>query len=127
MECNYWRLGLMLNHVSNGSDLYTNSNIKNQQEVIGIDKRLAQKNPYTKVDGFSDKSEISELAQKLFEKDQEVQKYKKLLADDVEESASSEELFAMFESDNYINNDDLADSLLNNRDFIDMFSSNTLG
>lgn len=117
----------MLNHVSNGTDLYANSNIKNQQEVLGIDKRIAQKNPYTKTDGFSDKSEISELAQKLFEKDQEVQKYKKLLAGDMEECVSADELFGLLESDSYIDNDDLADSLLNNRDFLDIFSSNTLG
>jgi hypothetical protein len=116
----------MLNHVSNGSDLYANANIKNQQEVLGIDKRLAQKNPYSKVDGFSDQSEISELAQKLFEKDKDIQKFTKLLANDVEECTNTNELFGLLESGDYMNSDELADSLLNNRDFIDMFSSNTL-
>jgi len=116
----------MLNHVTNGSDLYTNTNIKQQQEILGVDKREIQKNPYTKVDGYFDESNISDLAKKLFEKDKEVQKYSKLVTEGLDESSgtsNTNKILNMLNSGQYLNNDELATSLLNNRDFIDIFSS----
>jgi len=112
----------MLNHVTNGSDLYTNTNIKQQKEVLGVDKRELQKNPYTKVDGFMDQSEISELAKKLFEKDKEVQKYCKFVTEGLDENSGTE-IVDLINSGKYLNNEELADSLLENRDFVDLFSS----
>ncbi|MDD3014104.1 MAG: hypothetical protein PHC34_10415 [Candidatus Gastranaerophilales bacterium] len=112
----------MLNHVTNSSDLYTNTTIKQQQEILGVDKREIQKNPYAKVDGYLDQSEISELAKKLFEKDKEIQKFSKLITDGLEESSSKNEIVDLIKSGQYLNNDELADSLLNNKDFLDIFS-----
>jgi tRNA G18 (ribose-2'-O)-methylase SpoU len=113
----------MLNHVTKSSDLYTNANIKQQQEILGVDKREIQKNPYTKIDGFVDQSEISELARKLFEKDKEVQKYSKLVTEDLDESSNTNKILDLINSGQYLNNDELAESLLNNNDFLDIFSS----
>lgn len=113
----------MLNHVSNSSDLYTNTNIKQQQEVLGVDKRQIQKNPYAKVDGFTDQSEISELARKLFERDKDVQKFSKLVTSELKESSDTNNVIGLINSGKYLNNDELADSLMNNRDFLDIFSS----
>jgi hypothetical protein len=113
----------MLNHVTNGSDLYTNTNIKQQKEVLGVDKREIQKNPYAKIDGFIDQSEISELAKKLFEKDKEVQKYTKLVTEDLDINSAKNEIVDLINSGQYLNNDELANSLLGSEDFLDIFSS----
>jgi len=111
----------MLNNVSNGTDLYTNTNIKQQQEVLGVDKRGLKKNPYAKADGFVDQSDISELARKLYEQDREKLKFTQIVTDDLNSISNNDEITNLVNS-SYISNDDLAESLLNNDDFLSMFA-----
>ena len=114
----------MVNQVRANYDLGINSSIvQQQQELIGIDKKTPQKNPYAKIIELCDQTEISDEAIKLCEKDKDIQKFKNLLSS-VDEKEASQQVNDLINSGKIMpTEDDLADALLKDSDFLEMIIS----
>jgi len=109
----------MLNNISN-QDLILNNpltqqTIAQQSSVAGVGQKTTSKNPYSNVSDSADVVDISDQAKKLYEKDQENQKYKSMVMDSLNSPDSPEQINSILDSINsggYISNDALADKML---------------
>lgn len=110
----------MVDHIVN-NDILTNNSIKQQQELLGIERKSASKNPYQKVNEFTDQLDISKEALKLYEKEKEMEKYRQMVLESIEKDMSISEIIQLVNSPEYLNNDELAESLLKNDDFLGLF------
>lgn len=118
-EVEYFGDWEMIEHISN-NDILANTSIK-QQELQAIEKKAVVKNPYLKLVDFTDKSDISNEALQLFERDRDIQKFKSLVLDSLDSTETNSEVASMFESSNeYLSDDDLADLLLKDSEFMNM-------
>lgn len=108
----------MINNIIN-NDILKNPLIQND-EVQEVQKNTAGKNPYQKGDYLVDQSQISNEAIKLFEQEQEINKYKSLVLEALnEEDDSIDPLISLINNDKYnVDDEDLADSLMENSSFI---------
>lgn len=117
----------MVDYITNtNNDILTSNTIKQQQELLGIDKKTSSKNPYDKSVDFVDQADISQNALKLYEQEKkqekDVDKYRKIVLDSINKGLSTSDIIKQINSEKYLSNDDLADSLLNNDDFINMMN-----
>ena len=104
----------MLNNISN-EDILLNNSISQQAKLAGVDKKTTAQNPYSKVSEFADVIDISEQAKKLYEKDQEIQKYKSMVMDSLNSPDSPEQtnsILNSLKSGDYISNEALAEKML---------------
>jgi len=113
----------MVDNIVNNTDMLNGNNIvKQKQELVGIEKKSSVKNPYeASTNEIDDKSEISDEALKLFNKYQEIEKYKKMVMSSLAEGTGTKEIAGLIESGKYkISDEDLANSLLQDEDFVKM-------
>ncbi len=112
----------MADNIINNDIISNNSLVKQKQEILGVEKKSSFKNPYeTSLNEIDDKSEISDEALALFDKYQEIEKYKKLVLDSLSESTGTYEIANLIETGKYkISDEDLADSLMQDEDFLKM-------
>jgi len=107
----------MLNNISN-EDILHNNSIAQQTKLAGIEKKTtSSQNPYAQPAEFADVIDISEQAKKLYEKEQEILKYKSMVLDSLNTPDELEQINAVLETiktGDYISNDDLADKMLKN-------------
>lgn len=111
----------MLNNISNEDHILNNS-IAQQAKLAGVDKKTAAQNPYSKVAEYADVIDISEQAKKLYEKDQEIQKYKSMVMDSLNIPDTLEQVNSVLDTiktGDYISNDSLADKMLKNNTNLD--------
>jgi len=104
----------MLNNIGN-EDLILNNSIAQQAKLAGVDKKAASQNPYVKTAEFADVIDISEQAKKLYEKDQEIQKYKSMVMDSFNSPTDLEQIDSILntiKTNDYISNDAIADKML---------------
>ena len=78
----------MIDYIVN-SDILTNNAIKNNPDLKIVDKKSSSKNPYSGVTDLTDESTISDNALKLYNQDKEVEKYKNLVMQDLQNGSSS--------------------------------------
>ncbi|MFH0701928.1 MAG: hypothetical protein V2B14_00115 [bacterium] len=111
---------------TNNSDFLINSSIK-QQELTGIEKKTASKNPYLSQAEFADKSDISKEALNLYEQDKDIEKFKKMVLDSLDDDSDisdiKEIVNLLIDKKYVISNDDLAQSMLNDGDLVDLLFS----
>jgi hypothetical protein len=113
----------MVDNIINNSDIISNNGIvKQKQDILGVEKKTSAKNPYeTSTNEIDDKSEISDEALALFDKYQEIEKYKKMVLSSLNESTGTNEIVNLIETGKYkISDEDLADSLMQDNDFLKM-------
>lgn len=104
----------MLNNISN-EDLLLNNSITQQAKIAGVDKKAVSQNPYLKTAEFADVIDISEQAKKLYEKDQEIQKYKSMVMDSLDSPTDLEQIdsiLSTIKTNDYISNDAIAEKML---------------
>ena len=104
----------MLNNISN-EDLILNNSIAQQAKLAGVDKKAASPNPYLKTAEFADVIDISEQAKKLYEKDQEIEKYKLMVMDSLNSPTDLEQIDSILntiKTNDYISNNAIADKML---------------
>jgi len=104
----------MLNNISN-EDLLLNNSIAQQAKLAGVDKKAGSQNPYLKTAEFADVIDISEQAKKLYEKDQEIQKYKSMVMESLNAPTDLEQLNSVLDTiktGDYISNDAIAEKML---------------
>jgi hypothetical protein len=110
----------MIDNITN-NEILSNNSILQQQEVLGVEKKSASKNPYDKNVYLSDESDISDQALSLYEKEKDVQKYKNLVLEAISKDVSTSDLVKLINNQNsLISNDDLADKLANDKDFMSL-------
>lgn len=108
---------IMINNIKTG-DLQNNPLIQ-QEEVSEVQKSLGGQKAYNTTDYLYDESDISDEAMKLYEMDQEIQKYKKAVMEDIEQEESIDPLVNLIKDGKYdIDNEDLAESLMEDSSFI---------
>lgn len=113
----------MVEHISNSSEAVNSNIIKQQQELHAVDKKAVSKNPYVKVGELTDQSDISNEALKLFERDKEISRYRQMVVDSLSEGNGTKEIAGLVSDGKYtISNDDLAESLMQDQDFISLLS-----
>jgi len=107
----------MLNNISN-EDILLNNSIAQQTKLAGVEKKTtSSQNPYVKSSDFADVIDISEQAKKLYEKEQEILKYKSMVMDSLNTPDELEQINTVLDTiktGDYISNDDLADKMLKN-------------
>jgi hypothetical protein len=104
----------MLNNINNDEHILNNS-ISQQAKIAGIDKKSASVNPYSKVAEFGDVIDISDQARKLYEKEQDVQKFKSMVMDSLDSPQDPEQLNTIMDSiksGDFISNDAIAEKML---------------
>jgi len=104
----------MLNNV-NTNEVLLNNQLTQQIKLAGVDKNTSTQNPYAKVSEFADVIDISEQAKKLYEKEQEIEKYKELVMQSLNSSDNTEQtskLLDVFKTNDYISDDDIVDKIL---------------
>lgn len=109
----------MVDHI-NSNDALINNTIKQQQELLGIEKKSAVKNPYQKVSELTDRTDISDEALKLYEREQELEKYRKLVLEAINDDLNVSDIVSLINTGKYMSDEDLADSLAKNEDFMDL-------
>jgi len=113
----------MVEYIS-GNDLVTNSPIKQQQELLGVDKKSSAKKAYMDSSELADITDISNEALKLYEREKELDRYKKMVLDpDVSEQAGLDQILEFMNNNEFLSPDELADSLSRNKDFMNMLFS----
>ncbi len=112
----------MADNIINNDIISNNGLVKQKQEILGIEKKSSFKNPYeTSLHEIDDKSEISDEALALYDKYQEIEKYKKMVLDSLGESSGTDEIANLIETGKYnISDEELADSLMQDEDFLKM-------
>ncbi|MDD3149253.1 MAG: hypothetical protein PHV68_00310 [Candidatus Gastranaerophilales bacterium] len=113
----------MLNNITDQSTLSNNSTIKQQQELARLEGIQKNKNPYAKSDSLMDQSSISEEAIKLYEQEKDMNKYKSLVLNSLNEDDNSlGEISSLIDNGKYeISNEDLANAILGSGEFDDLF------
>lgn len=104
----------MLNNISN-EDILLNNSIAQQAKLAGVDKKTASQNPYSKVSEFADVIDISDKAKQLYEKEQEIQKYKSMVMDSLntpDEVDKTNSILNTIKTGDYISNDAIAEKML---------------
>jgi len=104
----------MLNNV-NTNDVLLNNQLTQQLKLAGVNGNSSAQNPYAKVSEFADVIDISEQAKKLYEKEQEIEKYKELVMQSLNSSDNAEQtanLLDVFKKNDYITDDDIANKIL---------------
>jgi len=104
----------MLNNISN-EDILLNNSIAQQAKLAGVDKKTVSQNPYLKTKEYADVIDISEQAKKLYEKDQEIQKYKSMVMESLNSPTDLEQLNSVLDTiktGDYISNDAIAEKML---------------
>lgn len=120
----------MVEYISSSSDIATNNSlIQQKQELSAVSLK---KNPYSSNSdnsSISDNCNISDAAQSLYEKEQEIEKYKKMvLSSDDDTYSSVSDVADWVSNGEYISNDELAGSMVFNNDFWNnVFSSENVG
>ncbi|OGI00842.1 MAG: hypothetical protein A2287_02430 [Candidatus Melainabacteria bacterium RIFOXYA12_FULL_32_12] len=112
----------MVDHITN-NDILTNNSIKQQQELLGIEKKSSAKNPYQKVSEYMDQSDISDEALKLYDKEKDVEKYREMVLEAIGNDLNVSEIVQLINNSEYMSDTDLADSLSKNKDFMDLLFS----
>lgn len=115
----------MVDHIAGKTDVFSNSQIRQQDLSPVENKSVAAKNPYKKTESkdLVDQFELSKEAIKAYEEYREQEKYKKLVIDAMNDGLTTTEMVNLINSGEYLNNDDLAQSLLNSPNFMeDIFS-----
>lgn len=112
----------MVEYISNNNDILGNNIIK-QQEALGVNRKNSGKNIYKKSGDILDQSDISNEAKNLYEKEQEIQKYKKMVLDSIQEGSSTSDIVNLLNSRKYLDDNNLAESLSSNNDFMNMLLS----
>ncbi len=105
----------MLNNISN-EDLILNNSISRQAKLVEIDNKSASQNPYVKSSELADVIDISEQAKKLYEREQEIEKYKSLVLESLDSPDDPEHMTSILDSiksSEYISNEELAAKMLN--------------
>lgn len=110
----------MINNISN-QDLLNNS-IKDKLDLVKVSGEKTGKttNPYAKTNLYLiDKTDISDNAISLYEKDLDVKKFTNLVLSD-ENDLSHNELFEtnVISKLNNISDEELSETLINNKDFL---------
>src|SRR3989339_883813 len=93
-----WGVGLMVDQIVN-NEILTNSSIRQQQELLGIEKKSASKNPYEKNIDLTDESEISDEAIQLYKKEQEIEKYRNLVLESIDNDLNTSDILELIHSD----------------------------
>ena len=121
-----WGVGLMVDQIVN-NEILTNSSIRQQQELLGIEKKSASKNPYEKNIDLTDESEISDEAIQLYKKEQEIEKYRNLVLESIDNDLNTSDILELIHSDyKNLSDADLAEGLTKNKDFMDLLLSKEL-
>jgi len=107
----------MLNNI-NSNDGVVNSSLLKQSEISAVERRV-NNNPY-KVDSLLvDESEISKEAKLLYERDLEIQKYKNMVLESLDQGDETKEIIDLMTSGKYqITDEQLAESLIDDEDLI---------
>lgn len=115
----------MVDYISNSNDMLSNNLVKQQQELSGVERKTQAKNIYSenKSNDINDEGDISTEAKAMYEKEQELNKYKKFVFDAMNEGLPATDIVSLINTGKYLDNDSLADSLSQNRDFMDMLFS----
>lgn len=108
--------------ISNNRDAIINPNISRSFDTKAVDsKLLAAKNPYQKAVSESDKSDISNEAIKLYEREKDITKFKNLLMVNLNKVDDTENIEVPVGFDDLgISNEDLASSLSSNKNFMSL-------
>ena len=108
----------MLNNI--GSDSLINGSLIQQSDVSGVERRLSATNPYAaNKNELIDESDISSEAMSLYQKDQEIQKYKDMVMDSLYSDNGIEDIKNLVQSGNFnINDEDLASSMMDDFDLV---------
>ena len=123
----------MLNNINN-EDILLNNSIAQQVKLASVEKKTASQNPYSKVAEYGDVIDISEQAKKLYEKDQEIQKYKDMVMNSLDSPNDLEQINSILDTiktGDYISNDAIADKMLkgdmtlNNSELLKILFSDT--
>lgn len=115
----------MVDHIVGKTDVFSNSQIRQQDLSPVENKSVAAKNPYKKAENkeLVDQFELSKEAIKAYEEYREQEKYKKLVVNAMNDGLTTNEIINLINSGEYLSNDDLAQSLLNSPKFMeDVFS-----
>lgn len=111
----------MIDNVYNRKDyLVNNNNIKQNQELTGIDKKITRKNPYDNYKEFYDVQDISDKAKNLYFREKTVEQFKNLVSEMDQEEADLRVKQLLNSGKIEITNDDLASSMLEDDDLVNM-------
>jgi hypothetical protein len=121
----------MLNNISN-EDLVLNNSLIQQTKLAGVDKKTSSQNPYAKTAELGDIIDISSKAKELYEKEQEIEKYKSMvldMLDSPDDAEQNQNIVDIISDGKYISNADLAQKMvdgklsLNGSDLLDILLS----
>jgi len=104
----------MLNNINN-EDLNLTSSIAQQAKLSAVDNKTVSKNPYAKTADIGDVVDISDQAKKLNERDKDIEKFKSMVMDSLNQPDDTEQTNTVLNSiktGDYVTNDQLAEKML---------------
>jgi len=88
----------MLNNINSDEYILNNSAVR-QNNVTGVDKKSASQNPYLKVvEDDTDVADISDQAKLLYQKEQDVSKYKSMVMDSLNSPNTADQTNSILDS-----------------------------
>ena len=108
--------------INNINDSIINNQLTKQKEISLVDRaKTGRANLYAVNNASYDKTEISDTAISLYQKEKDIDKYKKLVMESLDETDGTDELSKLIADGKYaISDEDLADSLFANEDFTNL-------
>lgn len=110
----------MLNKINNGDGTVNNDSIIRQQVIGNVGQRTTS-NPYAKQNDLVDKTDISNEAVSLFQREKDIEKFKNLVMDSLDTENYNADIAELIDKGAYqISEEDLAQSMINNDDLLNM-------
>jgi hypothetical protein len=101
----------MVNGLNTNDSILNNKSVTQQQELAKVSNSIA-KNPYAKQNLLVDQSDISSTAINMYQKDQDISKFKGLVLN----GTNTEEEISKISQ--FVSNDDLSSAMLKDSEFL---------
>ena len=112
----------MIDYISsNTNDVLTNAAVNNKANLKLVDNNSSNNSSSSSsTDDIYDESNISSQAAKMYQQEQDFNKYKNMVMTGLNNNVAPSQLVSMIQNGQYLSNDELAGSLLDNSSFVSM-------